>query len=447
MSKTQAAAVRLAGLALCVSAAAVAFGVWQARQAHELERQLQQGYLRAVQDASDSVSALSIALQKGVYAGTPAQISYLSAQLWRDAGAAKSALASLPARPLALENTYRFLSQVGDYAMSLSRKALNEQEILPQEKAAFASLRSYAESFSQELARLESELSSGSLSLAALTAQDGQEAQPQAEGEDTSGFPAIEAGFEGYAGLLYDGPFSDHMLDRDPLWTQGMAAVPREAARKTAAQMAGRLPEQLSDGWDENSKLPLFCFEAQGVSAAVSKRGGLPVRYSDSREVGSPTLSADRCIQAANTYLQKLGYPSMRESYYETMGGIMTINFAYQLDDVTCYTDLIKVGVAMDNGQVVFLDARGYLFNHYEREALSPTLTQEEAAGILSPALRPERCRLALIPTSGLYELLTYEFLCEGFDGQQVLVYINAETGAEEEILLVVENENGVLTM
>lgn len=444
MKNTQAVATRLAGLALCIAAVAAAYGAWQTHRAEKLELQLQHSYLRAVQDASDSVTALSIALQKGVYAGTPGQLSQLSARLWRDAGAAKSALATLPAQPLELEKTYHFLSQVGDYAHLLSRKAAAGEEISPEERETFASLRSYAQGFSQQLAQLESSLAGGSLSVEALLSPNQENPAPA---EEPTGLRALEAGLESYAGLLYDGPFSDHMGNRSPQGTAGLATVPREAARQVAAKISGRLPGQLQQGCDENSQLPLFCFEAEGMSAAVSKRGGLPVWYSDSRPVGSPLLTEEECITMAATYLQKIGYPSMAENDYETMGGVMTINFAYRMGEITCYTDLIKVGVAMDSGQIVLLDARGYLFHHADREPMAPTLSLEEAQTVLSPALSPQRGRLALIPTPGQYERLCYEFLCQGYDGQQVLVYVNADTGAEEQILLVQQNQNGVLTM
>ena len=40
-----------------------------------------------------------------------------------------------------------------------------------------------------------------------------------------------------------------------------------------------------------------------------------------------------------------------------------------------------------------------------------------------------------------------YEFLCKDKEGQQVLVYVDAKTGEEEQILLVYASEDGVLTV
>ena len=54
--------------------------------------------------------------------------------------------------------------------------------------------------------------------------------------------------------------------------------------------------------------------------------------------------------------------------------------------------------------------------------------------------------RTALIPTSGKGEVLTYEFTTRSKDGQQILVYVNAANGEEEQILILIQTPNGTLT-
>ncbi|HAN44654.1 MAG TPA: hypothetical protein DCP97_04605 [Ruminococcaceae bacterium] len=122
------------------------------------------------------------------------------------------------------------------------------------------------------------------------------------------------------------------------------------------------------------------------------------------------------------------------------------VNFAGIQDKVTLYTDLIKVGVALDNGQIVFYDARGYITNHRKRELEAPKISAEQAAKSVSKNLMITSSKLALIPSMGLNELLTYEFRTKAPDGKNVLVYVNAITGAEEKILILLETETGVLT-
>ena len=92
------------------------------------------------------------------------------------------------------------------------------------------------------------------------------------------------------------------------------------------------------------------------------------------------------------------------------------------------------------------MDARGYLVNHSERTLPEPTIGPEQAAQSLSPMLEVQSQRLALIPSSGQKETLCYEFVCTSHTGDRVLCYRNCVTGAEEQLLLLLETPGGVLT-
>ena len=61
------------------------------------------------------------------------------------------------------------------------------------------------------------------------------------------------------------------------------------------------------------------------------------------------------------------------------------------------------------------------------------------------PRLKVESGSLALIPTPGLNEVLCYEFQCTGENEDRVLVYINASTGMEEQIFILMQSDSGVL--
>ena len=53
---------------------------------------------------------------------------------------------------------------------------------------------------------------------------------------------------------------------------------------------------------------------------------------------------------------------------------------------------------------------------------------------------------IAVIPTEYNTEILTYEFKGK-IDDREFLIYINANTGEEEKVLLIIDSENGILTM
>ena len=104
--------------------------------------------------------------------------------------------------------------------------------------------------------------------------------------------------------------------------------------------------------------------------------------------------------------------------------------------------------IALDTGRVVGFEAAGYLMNHTEQRDLpSPAVSAEQARALLAEGLTVLSQRLAVIPTSGEYELLCHEFKCQDTDGRHVLIYVNVQTGQEERIVILLEDENGTLVL
>ena len=354
-------------------------GFWQA---NKYRRQLEMTYLRSLEELSSYVADISSTLNKGVYAGSPAQMTSLSAKLWRDAGSAKASLSALPLEELDLTDTYRFLSQVGDYAMTLSRKVANSQELTEEELRNLDTLCTYAQNLNEQINAVQGRVSSGEIPLdrlAAVSVQKGNGADGEQQQAGGGGFEELENSFDGYPRLIYDGPFSDNILDRQPRLTKGQPEISQENAQKKAAQAAGVNPSALTFEEMENSTMPSYCFGGDNINIGVTKNGGFVTYLINGRDIGDKTIDSKQAISIARKYLEGLGIESMRETYYEIANNICTINFAYQQDGVVCYTDLIKVGVAMDNGDIVSLDTRGYIVNHQSRQIPAPALTREEA--------------------------------------------------------------------
>jgi germination protein YpeB len=112
---------------------------------------------------------------------------------------------------------------------------------------------------------------------------------------------------------------------------------------------------------------------------------------------------------------------------------------------VLIYPDLLKVKVALDNGEIVGFDAYQYIMSHRKRDIPKPKLTEAEARKKVSGRLNVERVKLAIIPLPGDKEQLCYEFKGK-YNQSDYFVYINADTGYEENILKIIKDEDGTLT-
>lgn len=429
------------------------WGTYNFLQNRKYRKTLELNYKQAVQETSTNLSNISTDLVKAMYCGTPAQLSQVSAKLWKEASSAKSAISSLPLAELHLDKTNQFLSQVGDYAMYLSQKTSKGQTISPEERQNFQRLREYADRLDEAVDDLEESLENGSVTLFDIEKMLTQNNSNNNISDENlpeivtnTSLDAMEGGFSAYPTLVYDGPFSDHILDKIPEITKNSQIIDADTARNIAQNAVGA-NTNIQYMREENSNLPCFVFYSDECSIAVSKNGGkICYIICPEKDDISKNMTAKQAVSAAQNFLKKLGISSMKESYYEIDDGIITINFAHSENNVICYTDLIKISVRMDNGEVVMYDARGYLVNHKDRILPIVSVNSDDAKKSLSPQLTPTSSRLVLIPTLGQNEVLCWEFTCSGTLGDDILVYVNAQTAAEEQILILIEDDDGVLT-
>ena len=393
-------------------------------QASKYKMNLNYNYQRAVTDLGDCVDNIENTLNKSIYANTPTQQNGLAAKLMRETSMAKAALGILPLESGNLANVNKFISQVGDFSMALSSKISAGGSISEEEYASMENLEQYAKKLKEGLDGIQPDFDAGPV-----------DASFQQAADDFTDSPS----------LIYDGPFSDHIGQQEPKLLAGQSEVPQGNAQNNAASFLGVTQDKLTHTQDSAGGLPTYNFDCGTIRISVTKAGGVVSAMTDGREIGEIRLDADGARTAAQGFLEAKGIQNMKESYYVINDGICTINYAYSQDGVTCYPDLVKVAVALDTGGIVEYNATGYIMNHTDRGALTPKITQEEAQKSVSPRLKVESGSLALIPTPGLNEVLCYEFQCTGENEDRVLVYINASTGMEEQIFILMQSDSGVL--
>ena len=164
------------------------------------------------------------------------------------------------------------------------------------------------------------------------------------------------------------------------------------------------------------------------------------------RDVNEEKKNFEEVKEIGKKYLEDKGFPNMKETYYMKKDNIVTINYAYEDGNVLVYPDLIKLKIALDNGEIIGIEATGYLNSHTNRTYPENIINIEEAKEKLNPKLNIESERLSVIPTKWKTEIYAYEFKGK-VEEKEFLVYINAETGKEEDILVILDTPDGVLTM
>ena len=448
---------RTAILALSfLCAAAVALFGWaltEHARAIQGERAALAAGSRAFGELCASLTELDTALQKSLYATSPATAGALCTQVYGRAMTAQQALGALPLSGETLEKTAGFVSRVGDYAFMLSRSAARGAAYTGQERENLAALAEISEVLCGNLRQLRLDLLAGRLDMGELLA-----APAAADGAEGAALPATLSGglrlteqeFPEVPSLIYDGPFSAHLDRAEPLALKGLPELTEQEALTEARALLGSRAAVKSLGKTEG-KLPTWNFSVREGSAettlALSVRGARPVGLLCSRPVGEAKLTTEEALEKARQYAARYGFAGAESSYHMTQGGVLTVNFAYVQSGVVCWADLVKIGVALDDGGLVSLEARGWLMNHRARDIPAPRVGEAEAAKAAGEGLTIESSRLSLVPRPGGEEVFCREFTCRGAAGRRFVVCVNALTGEQEKILILLEDETGSLTI
>ncbi len=412
---------------------------------------IEQNYQRALSQLNDYMANLDMSLNKGIYATSVPQMQGLSKHMLQEANGAKLALEQLPVGFEQLTATNKFLSQVGHFCNSLTEQAEKGEPITEEQQETMKKLSQYSKEISKKLNELELAITDGRIKFMETTKVLKQANTGVSYDADSfsNALQGVEDGLADYPTLLYDGPFSDALNQQKPYFLEGKEFVSSQAAREAANSMLDKLGLKLDldKSGEMDGRIPCYTFANNHFTIYVTKTGGEILSFINSRSMTEATLTVEQAKDKGIEAIKKLGFANMELSYYDFNDGVVIMNFVDTQNGIVVYPDMVKIGIATDNGEVVLYDATGYIMNHRPRELTPVKITSDKAREGLSKFLTPIRQpRKVIIPTDGVSEVLCYEFLCEG-ENEQVLVYINCETGYEQQISILLTDETGTLAM
>ena len=422
------------------------------RKEQDSKQASENSYNMAFYSLVDYVENVETYLAKSLISSTPEHGAETLTNVWREANLAQSYLARLPIESQELENTEKFLNQVSDYSYSLSRKNIYNESLSDEDLKNLKDLHNYSVELENTLNQLSEDINSGRIKWNELSNKGTVAFAQQVSTQTNDSFSNLEENFHEYSGLIYDGAFSEHITSSEKKGLTGND-IDEETAKQKVSEFIGQenIKEIQSLGFSENATIPEYNYSVKtnlenDITISVSKKGGHIIYMNSNRTVNSEIISQEEANEKGKEFLNNKGLNNMKETYYLKQDGIVTINYAYTQNDVVVYSDLIKVKVALDNGEVLGIETTGYLNNHTQRDTSKVKISKEEAKKTLNKDLEISSEGLAIIPTEYNTEILCYEFKGK-VDDREFLVYINAENGREEDILIITNTPNGTLTM
>lgn len=427
-------------------------GVWVYKKQLDYRNLAENGYNNAFYQLVEYVNQTEVLLAKSTISNSAKHGAETLTKVWRDATLAQSYLARLPIGSQELENTQKFLNQVADYSYTLANKAIGGSELSQEDLDNLTSLTNYSKDLKNTLNQLEVDLFSGNIKWGELEKKGGDALAQEASNLSQNSFGSLEEGLNQYAGLIYDGAFSEHMTNPERVGLTG-DDIDEQSAMNIAKEFIGndRITEITSNGQSRNGNIDCYSFTAkvredEEYYISVSIKGGHVVFMNSNRDVINESISPEEAVEKGKEFLNQKEFKNMKETYYMNLDGILTVNYAYQQNGITMYPDLVKVKIALDNGEILGLESTGYLNSHRDtRDLAEAKITVEQARSKVNNKLAVSSSGMAVIPTEWNTEVLCYEF--KGNTGENdFIVYINAETGEEQDILMIINTPEGTLT-
>ncbi len=450
---------------LVIALVAAIFWGRQESVAHaQVSNLVENQYQSAFYDLAASMENLSVLTSKLQVTSSPVNTMKLLSDIRWQAGFAQEKLSTLPLQHATLTKSNKFLNQLADYATAMTNKLAAGQTLTDEEKSKLKELGKQVSDVSSDIQALQGQISEKNLKFYDPKAESNSAKEITADSDPVGySFQEINERATEYPSMIYDGPFSDHMENREPQGLSGQEVSADEALAK-AKELQGILRSDTdytfaksADGeLLKDATIPVYSLTAtnnsnkkaqqETIQINITQTGGRLVMLMNTRHLSQGNLTEEEAMAKAQEFLKQAGFDAMSPTYTTNQDNSLTIAFVYMENDIIIYPDQVKVKVALDNGQIVGFEAATYFMSHRGRNLPAPAIDASAARKAVTSIKPEDDARLALIPTDFGSEVLCYEFKGK-LDDQDYLIYINAETGQEQDVLQIINTEGGKFTM
>jgi len=426
------------GMAVVLSVLLAAdYGLRADRSASALE----DSYAQRLLEAQEHLQSIAVKLNKAPAASAPATQVELLATVSRQADGVVSDLTALPLSHVAMSDTIRFCNQLSEYSLAQALLTASGQPLGEAALHQLAMMENQCQLLLGQFATARAEMVSQSLRMTSDESAFYQPAQLSLRPLEQVADP--DNGMD-YPSMIYDGAFSDAPRTGEP------KALPDGVIDQAQAIGIARkfIGEQRVQSAEESvptgGAIPCFgvkftLHDGTVLNADITRQGGQVLWMIPEHAAFAPSLTLEECEQSALRFLRTRGYGEMEAGHYQVYDGLAVIHFIAVQDGVLLYPDQIKLQLRMDTGEVVGMESSGYLMNHVKRTELTPILSEDEARKLVSGRLEITASRLCVIPQNQA-ERLCWEF-CGAYEDNEYRVYIDAQTGEEADVLMMIHQD------
>lgn len=408
----------------------------------KMETLVENVYQRNFYDLIDNVNNAEVKLAKVLASDYDAYAKNLLSEISKNANSASYNLSNLPISLNGIDETKKFINQVGGYAGSLAKKLEKGIILTNAELDTLQDIHYSMVLLKDNLAKFNDDVVRGGYNIF----KDGNLTDGDYNGF-TLKIQGVKTSDVEYPTMIYDGPFSDGEFNKE---IKGLNAeeITVQQAKDTIKQIYKQVKDQdIIYLAETNGKFKTFDFSVKlkeqiSMYVQVTKNGGKILTVSGYGDKSATNLGLKDAIKKAKQIANEQTGTTFDCVWSDIVGSDAYINLAPVVSGVIIYPDLIKAKIDLASGELVGYSATSYYTNHTNRTLQSASYSRESANNKIPNGFNVEMCRLCLAPLDYGQETLCYEYKCTN-NGNTYYIYVNAKTGITENILKVVETTDG----
>lgn len=412
-------------------------------QAMRYKTELENSYQSNFYSLVDSVNNLETKISKTINSTTSDYQRKTLLEASKNASEAEIAVASLPFSQNDIQETVKMVNQISGYTSTLAEKlaegeSLNNDDISTLEdiEQSVLSLKNQLTGFANKInggysiveasMDIDTETNSFSRSLASLKDND------------------VE-----YPTMIYDGPFSDSVTNTTVKGLSGDNVTKSEA--KTNIEKYFKSGASATYVGETNGKFKTYNFNVKNSSdenlfVQVTKVGGHVLTISGAGNNGQATIDIESAKKIATDFASQNGIENPQVVWSDSIKNDVYLNIAPTSQSIVLYPDLVKVKINLVRGDIIGYDATSYFTNHVDRTLSKGSLSIDDAKAKVPSKFTIQNARYVLSPLDFNREVVCVEVEAKEQDNT-FYFYYNVENGKLENVLKVIETDNGNLLM
>lgn len=425
---------------IVLSIGVIAVGYWGYKEYEEKNALLihaENSYQRSFHELTYHMDLLHDQIGVSLAMNSGEKLSPQFVEIWRLTSVALSNVSQLPLSLLPFHKTEEFLSNIGEFMYRTAIRNLDDDPLTEDEIKTLETLYSQAAEIKDELRQVQHYALNNNIRWMdvelLLATQD-----EQSDNKVIAGFQTVEDNMEKFNSELEGMPFLQTLsneVNLDHLEGKNKSEEEIRQFSKELFSIKDDIEINISKSGD-GAEIPFYSVyyeDGKRVYMDITEKGAHPITILVERPIEEVKLSLNDGFEIARNYLNEFGYEDMALLHSQQFDQIGVYSFVPVQDNVRIFPDKINVKVALDNGDIMGLNAKEYLYNHHERTLDKPAITVEEAKEKVNKNFKVLEENLAVITNRLQEEVLVYEFIGTLKD-ETYRIFINAIDGTEEKV-------------